>query len=773
MQDNLVTSTDIGVDNPQCDGSGMYYQLGTTITDIPAGAFTLANGTHTNTSNYNDVQYMWTAECSGTNCSAVNFCNAAGDVPACVGTIGPDHWLIKDMEARMSVGNTGDNYIVDAGSSATTSSEDASHIHFREDWIHGDWTSLTAGANAIAAGINLTDCIYCSVVDTQISEILRPGAECHGITANGTTYKIDHNWIEGCSMPLLSGGYGSAGPNIAGWVPYQDVELRRNRLTFPYGWLGQSPVTTNPNFGPFAVVRKNGLESKEGQRILVDGNIIENVDNSGSQNGVMFDSNVWNSSNGTAGVNYQATVTDWTFINNIARNSCDGFEIHSASPLGGITQPFQRGQISNNLLYNASVNNPGCSNADNTGINFESGLSRWQGTITETGTGEATFTAGCSVNQGGCIGQVGSISFSGGASCTNGTHALTFSGGTQISGGILPAATYTCALGAVTGTTVTNPGSGYTPGGAPTVTGNAGETFTAILNSSSTSPGMGFAQLDFIPGQPLSISQCNGVTQFNSPTITKGGFLFPAALGPSAIAGTNPASLVVSYPWSGVTSGTSDTTGYCMISNFAGGPQQLQFTHNTFISDTTHSLSSANEDSQNAGPNYQWEALLQNDIMLGGGWFNNPIGEGCNTVNWNFDSGSLTDDHLVWPTRNSTLYPSTCWYGNNPNFLVASPVMYFPAEPYCTGSTSTPYTGAGTGCMGFIGAMSTSSMPLALADYHQYELRSDSSFYAGGSADASDGTSQGANVPALDTAQTLNLFVCGTSCGSPGPYPDH
>ncbi len=59
-------------------------------------------------------------------------------------------------------------------------------------------------------------------------------------------------------------------------------------------------------------------------------------------------------------------------------------------------------------------------------------------------------------------------------------------------------------------------------------------------------------------------------------------------------------------------------------------------------------------------------------------------------------------------------------------------------------------------------------MPLVLPDYHQYGLRSDSSFHNA----ASDGTDMGGNLPALDSAQTQDLYVCATACGSAGPYPD-
>jgi hypothetical protein len=67
--------------------------------------------------------------------------------------------------------------------------------------------------------------------------------------------------------------------------------------------------------------------------------------------------------------------------------------------------------------------------------------------------------------------------------------------------------------------------------------------------------------------------------------------------------------------------------------------------------------------------------------------------------------------------------------------------------------------------------MNASSMPLTLPDYHQFELRSDSVFYAGGSEGASDGTSMGANIPAIDGAQTESTYVCRTPCGL-GPFHD-
>ena len=63
-------------------------------------------------------------------------------------------------------------------------------------------------------------------------------------------------------------------------------------------------------------------------------------------------------------------------------------------------------------------------------------------------------------------------------------------------------------------------------------------------------------------------------------------------------------------------------------------------------------------------------------------------------------------------------------------------------------------------------------MPLTMPNYHNFALRPDSVFHSGGSQQASDGTDMGANITAIDTAQTQNLFVCPISCIGPGPFRD-
>jgi hypothetical protein len=205
-----------------------------------------------------------------------------------------------------------------------------------------------------------------------------------------------------------------------------------------------------------------------------------------------------------------------------------------------------------------------------------------------------------------------------------------------------------------------------------------------------------------------------------------------------------------------------------------GLPQTWIWDHNTSIANSSSALSPGNAYGNNVtdGPNFQQNALLRDSIFLGGGWVGS-LGEGTPVEKFNYDITSMSADHLVWPTRTASHYTE---YGNNPSYpdtagcagAGCSPptTMYFPTTPYCTGATST------SACVGFTGAMSASSMPLTLPDYHGFELRSDSIFSAGQSGDASDGTAMGANIPAIDAAQTQTRYVCSSYCGATGPYPD-
>jgi hypothetical protein len=706
-QDNVSASTSPGLINPDCAGDNLAYQLGTTVTSVPTGPFTLANGTATNTSAYNFHQYMYEDQCAATGCVALQLCsNTPGSLQTCGGStaIGPDHWLFEDGAAAMSPGNLGNNDVVSCGSGTpTVLSQYAYHIHFRRYWSHGDWTSLAAGANQVSSAFSMANCGYSSIVGSQVSQSLRPGSEGHTASLNGPgPYKIDHNWFEGQSSSVFTGGF-HVTPPIAGYVPANDVEIRRNRFTFPYGWLGQSPISGNPHYSN-SIARKNCLELKEGQRIVLSGNICENVDNSGGQNGAVTTITVRNKSVGAGGQNYQSVISDLTIVDAIYRNACRDMALaaRSASAPGngaGVSETMARVWLNNVLHYGITSSSPGCPGGSVSVLVQSSGAS-WIGTITENSSGtQAQFIATCSVDGGDC------------------------------------------------------------PAGPPSA---------------------GFEVMNINAGDPVSISGCTSVPTFNVATHTACGKTGSAAgIGPKAIIGSTPWSgsydvsgVSVVYPWAAPPN-AQDSSGTCKITNLESGPQSLLITHNSFITDIQNAIGAGPAPS--AGPSFQTNHLFRDSIILSGnsprGWNNGPCGEGTPTENFDYDTTTMTADHLVLPTRAASSYTE---FGNHPYFpnpfcntpngCSPPPTFHFPTTDYCAGATPTP------ACVGFTGAMSlpTGPMPVALSDYHGYVLRSDSSFHSA----ASDGTDIGVNIPAIDAAQTTNLYVCTSFCGSPGPFPD-
>src|SRR4029077_15065198 len=282
--------------------------------------------------------------------------------------------------------------------------------------------------------------------------------------------------------------------------------------------------------------------------------------------------------------------------------------------------------------------------------------------------------------------------------------------------------------------------------------------------------------LDILPGDPVAVTGCMAGSPFNMPTAVFSGNTWPSGVGPLAIAGTNPNSLTVTYPWVATPNATDST---CVLTNVQRGGRNTLFTHNTVITDSTHGLSSANSPRQ-GGPNYEINNLLRESIMLGP-WFNNTRSEGTASETFNFDITSMTADHLVWPTWTAANYTE---YGNNSAFPLGpctTPAgcnppltMYFPATAYCTAATPGLSAGGAAGCVGFTGAMGlpTGPMPLTLNDYHNFALRSDSLFFAANSEQASDGKSMGADITAIDSAETTTTYTCPYTCGSPGPFSD-
>lgn len=174
-----------------------------------------------------------------------------------------------------------------------------------------------------------------AVIDSHISEIHVAGHDSQAILGfNGPgPFKIVNNYLEGAGENIMFGG---GDPSIPGLVP-SDIEIRHNHLFKPLRWRRGAP-----DFVGIPWTVKNLLELKNGQRVLIEGNALENVWPE-SQGGAAV---VLTPRNGGAAP--WSVVQDVMFRNNIVRNAVGGFGGQSTDN-GNPSQSMRRIAIINNL----------------------------------------------------------------------------------------------------------------------------------------------------------------------------------------------------------------------------------------------------------------------------------------------------------------------------------------------------------------------------------------------------------------------------------------
>jgi hypothetical protein len=155
------------------------------------------------------------------------------------------------------------------------------HLVFDRDWIHG------TAQNETTRGIALGTSAYVAVVDSYFSDfhcVAVTGSCVDSQTIGGGIgdfpmgpYKIVNNFLEAAGETVIFGG----GP--ATLTP-ADIEIRRNHMFKPLTWKPGSTGFVGGRSGrPFIV--KNLFELKNAQRVLFEGNILENTWGGFSQTG--------------------------------------------------------------------------------------------------------------------------------------------------------------------------------------------------------------------------------------------------------------------------------------------------------------------------------------------------------------------------------------------------------------------------------------------------------------------------------------------------------
>ena len=148
----------------------------------------------------------------------------------------------------------------------------ADHIIFDRMWIHG-----TAHDETVR-GIMLSHLRYVAVVDSYFSDfhcVAKTGACTDSQAIAGGLgddpmgpFKIVNNFLEAAGECIMMGG-GEA------TVTPADIEIRHNHMFKPLIWMkGQPGFVGGVDGSPFIV--KNFFELKNAQRVLFEGNLLEN-----------------------------------------------------------------------------------------------------------------------------------------------------------------------------------------------------------------------------------------------------------------------------------------------------------------------------------------------------------------------------------------------------------------------------------------------------------------------------------------------------------------
>jgi len=184
----------------------------------------------------------------------------------------------------------------------------ADHIIFDRCWLHGTAQDETQ------RGVMLNGTRYTAVIDSYLSDfhcVSRTGScvDAQAIGGGGGEapmgpFKIVNNFLEASAENILLGGG-------AATVTPTDIEIRRNHMFKPLIWMpGQPGFVGGRNGDPF--IAKNLFELKNAQRVLFEGNILENSWGGFSQAGFAIEMAPKNQAKGSENVCPLCQVTDVT-----------------------------------------------------------------------------------------------------------------------------------------------------------------------------------------------------------------------------------------------------------------------------------------------------------------------------------------------------------------------------------------------------------------------------------------------------------------------------
>jgi hypothetical protein len=203
------------------------------------------------------------------------FAKKSGSGPISFGD-GANHYRLIGIEVTRD--SPGASIVALAGAEGRVPSD---HIIFDRVWMHGTSHDETrrglflSGTTNMAVVDSFFSDFHCTAKESCVDSQAIAGAS--GDLPMGP-YKIVNNFLEASGENILFGG-------AAATRTPTDIEIRHNYLFKPIIWLSGQPGFVGGNSGrPFIV--KNHFELKNAQRVLFEGNVLENNWGGFSQTGV-------------------------------------------------------------------------------------------------------------------------------------------------------------------------------------------------------------------------------------------------------------------------------------------------------------------------------------------------------------------------------------------------------------------------------------------------------------------------------------------------------
>jgi hypothetical protein len=277
---------------------------------------------------------------------------------------GAHHYAIYDGEmaaADAAHGLSAPLVLLGPLDSATRYEDNASHLGVDRMYFHGCAgivpTSIPIWPEPVPCGTQdlgmkmgvRMNCAYCWTMNSFFDQMQLPGLESHVVgTFNGQgPMKIVNNHLRGGATGIH---FGNHPPDIPGLIP-SDIEIRLNTIDLDPNWHALSAACSG---GPAKWGLKERLDFESAQRMVFEGNELFQSWCDGDFGSIVYMGPAACTASKCTGGN-QNLLNDIYFANNLLAHAYHGFGIRGRGGKWGLSMPFQRFDVINNLLWDLAV----------------------------------------------------------------------------------------------------------------------------------------------------------------------------------------------------------------------------------------------------------------------------------------------------------------------------------------------------------------------------------------------------------------------------------